>query len=104
VQVCTAGDADARLRHAIGQGVRVGLLGPHPPLPAAAVWLRWTDDAEEQARTLYARLREADRHGLDALVAVLPEGGGIAAAVRDRLLRAAGLGDGKPDAVDAARD
>jgi tRNA threonylcarbamoyl adenosine modification protein (Sua5/YciO/YrdC/YwlC family) len=46
---------------------------------------------EEYARVLYASLRAADAHGLDMVVAVLPDpdGGPLALAVRDRLARAA---------------
>jgi L-threonylcarbamoyladenylate synthase len=46
-------------------------------------------DVDEYAHVLYARLREADRIGLDLLLAVLPEPDGVGAAVCDRLTRAA---------------
>jgi L-threonylcarbamoyladenylate synthase len=42
---------------------------------------------------LYQRLREADRIGLDVLIAVPPSDVGLGHALRDRLWRAAGLGD-----------
>jgi L-threonylcarbamoyladenylate synthase len=43
----------------------------------------------DYARVLYARLREADRLGVDVLVVVPPSDAGIGVAVRDRLKRAA---------------
>ena len=44
---------------------------------------------EEFARTLYAALREADKRGIERIVVIPPEGGGVAIAIRDRLARAA---------------
>jgi len=44
---------------------------------------------EEYARVLYDRLRTADHHGIDVVVAVPPHPVGIGLAVRDRLERAA---------------
>ena len=41
------------------------------------------------AATLYAELRRADDDGITDVVAVLPQGDGLAAAVRDRLTKAA---------------
>lgn len=43
----------------------------------------------EYASVLYAGLREADALGLTRVLAVAPDGSGVAAAVRDRLTRAA---------------
>jgi L-threonylcarbamoyladenylate synthase len=75
---------------------------PERPLPGliadAAVptpegWMRLgaPATAEEYARVLYAALRSADEHGLETVVAVLPDPGEgpLAVAVRDRLSRAA---------------
>lgn len=45
-------------------------------------------DAREYARILYAALRDADKSNDKVIYAVPPTGGGIAAAVRDRLNRA----------------
>ncbi|QGG96089.1 L-threonylcarbamoyladenylate synthase [Actinomarinicola tropica] len=59
-----------------------GLLPPVEQLDAAG-------GPAAYARVLYARLREADRRGVDVLVVVPPPGDGIGAAVRDRLRRAA---------------
>ena len=43
----------------------------------------------EYARSLYSWLRQADEEGADVVLAVPPAGDGLAAAVRDRLTRAA---------------
>jgi L-threonylcarbamoyladenylate synthase len=69
----------------------VGLLAPHsvPGLPDGVVVLEPAGPAEEYARSLYARLRQADRLGLDVLVCVPPPARGIGVAVADRLRRAA---------------
>jgi L-threonylcarbamoyladenylate synthase len=87
-------------RH-LRQGHRIGVLSSHEPraLPQAVAWLRLPETTEAQARVLFSRLREADRLGLDLLIAVPPaEDSGLAAAVRDRLMRAAGpRPEGLPD-------
>jgi len=44
---------------------------------------------DEYARVLYSALRAADEQGLAVVVAVQPQGDGIAIAIRDRLIRAA---------------
>jgi len=76
----------------LARGERVGLLAAaRPPgLPDGLVVLDLPCSAEEYARVLYARLREADRLGLDVLLAVPPREEGVGAAVADRLRRAAG--------------
>ncbi len=51
-------------------------------------WGRWSEPAE-LARLLYAGLRALDEAGCTAIVCPLPEAGGIGAAIRDRLGRAA---------------
>jgi L-threonylcarbamoyladenylate synthase len=84
--------AEALDRH-LRQGHRVGVLSSHEPraLPQAVAWLRLPESIEAQAQVLYARLREADRLGLDVLIAVPPaDDSGLASAIRDRLVRAAG--------------
>ncbi|TVR24157.1 MAG: threonylcarbamoyl-AMP synthase [Ilumatobacter sp.] len=48
-----------------------------------------TDDLVVSARELYADLRDADRRGLEVVVAVLPPAEGLGHAVRDRLTKAA---------------
>ncbi len=87
-----------------GEAVRVGVLAPEIPadLPAdvatEVVLLAGGRDATTYARNLYARLREADLAGVGILLAVpppsAPDGNdaGLAAAVRDRLSRAAAAG------------
>jgi len=49
-------------------------------------------DLVDAARNLYERLRDADRRGCDTVVAVLPAPKGLGHAIRDRLIKAAGLG------------
>jgi len=58
------------------------------PTPDGVIRLSAPDSIEEYARTLYSSLRSADTQGLRAVVAVMPEGDGLAAAIRDRILRA----------------
>ncbi|WP_309499524.1 L-threonylcarbamoyladenylate synthase [Sulfurovum sp.] len=77
------------------RGQRVGLLASRLSnlLPENVIWLRLTQNIDEQAHELYHSLRQADHLGLEVLVAVMPEDVGIGHALRDRLRRAAGLGD-----------
>lgn len=76
-------------------GACVGVLAAQrsPTWPTDIAWLDLGSSPGEQAYQLYQRLREADRLGLDVLIAVPPAGAGLARALRDRLSRAAGLGD-----------
>ena len=101
-RVLLASDAEAvsLARSFASGGARVGLLAVHPPVDPAVVWLGLPDDPPSQARQLYQRLRDADALGLDVVIAVPPPGEGVAIALNDRLRRAAGLGDGVPDASD----
>ncbi|TAK70199.1 MAG: threonylcarbamoyl-AMP synthase [Actinomycetota bacterium] len=70
-----------------------GLIAPvGVPTPGGFVRLAAPTDASGYARILYAALRRADLLGLQVIVAVPPSGPGIAAAVRDRLDRAAAAG------------
>jgi L-threonylcarbamoyladenylate synthase len=78
----------------LAAGKRVAVLAPDP-IPALSgdvVVLDAPGNAEEYARVLYARLREADRRGVDVLLAVPPPDSGVGVAVGDRLRRAAGRG------------
>lgn len=83
-------DEDRLLEEAsrLGRTAKVGALvrrrSDHP-----ALQLELGDDPRDAARALYAALREADRRGLDLLVASLPTGSGVEAAIADRLRRAA---------------
>jgi L-threonylcarbamoyladenylate synthase len=93
-------EAVALVREGLARGQRTGLLCARRPagLPAGAAWLPLPADLDGQARQLYRALHHADALGLDLLVAVPPAPRGVGAAVHDRLRRAAGLGDGLPEA------
>ena len=56
--------------------------------PNGVVRLASPKSVEEYARSLYSALRSGDSQGLRVIVAVMPEGEGLAAAIRDRLFRA----------------
>lgn len=75
----------------LAEGRRVGLLAPRriEGLPAGLDALPPAGGPQAYAKCLYQRLREADRRGLDILLAVAPPERGIGAAVADRLRRAA---------------
>ena len=79
-------------------GAKAGVLAAQrsPAWPAQIPWLALGDSPDEQAHQLYQRLRDADRLGLDVLIAVPPPNVGLGRALRDRLWRAAGLG-GAPE-------
>ena len=57
--------------------------------PGGAVRLASPKTLEEFARSLYAAMRDADERGISRIVVILPEGDGLAIAIRDRLNRAA---------------
>jgi len=80
-----------RATAALAGGARVGVLAPRSlaGLPDGVVELEPAGPPDEFARLLYARLRQADRLGLDVLVVVAPPAVGVGVAVRDRLARAA---------------
>jgi L-threonylcarbamoyladenylate synthase len=96
VVLATAAGAAAEAGRWRAGGQRVGVLAAERPagLDESVAWLRLDGDARRQAAQLYRRLREADHAGLQVLVAVPPPDEGIGRALRDRLCRAAGLGDG----------
>ena len=75
----------------LAEGRRVGLLAPHriDGLPDGLDALPPAGGPQAYAQCLYQRLREADRRGLDVLLAVPPPVTGIGSAVVDRLRRAA---------------
>ena len=58
--------------------------------PDGVVRLAAPQSHDEFARVLYAALRAADEQGLKVVVVAQPMGDGIAVAIRDRLMRAAG--------------
>ncbi len=85
-------DLAERATALLAAGERVAVLAPDPipALPADVVALEAPANADEYARILYARLREADRRGVDVLLAVPPPDAGVGVAVGDRLRRSAG--------------
>ena len=56
--------------------------------PKDVIRLASPSTIEEFARDLYSALRAGDNLGLSTIVVIAPEGGGLALAIRDRLLRA----------------
>jgi L-threonylcarbamoyladenylate synthase len=76
------------------QGERVALLERQPPVESSGIiFLPLPEDYSELARTLYARLRQADALGCSVIVTSVPESQGLGAAVADRLRKAAGPRD-----------
>ena len=92
VVLSDARDAPAVAAEHLAAGLRVAILAP-PPVPLglsdSVAVLEPPETDDEYARVLYERLRTADHHGIDVVVAVPPQGAGIGLAVRDRLERAA---------------
>lgn len=58
------------------------------PTPPGVIRLSAPVSIAEYARNLYSSLRSGDSQGLNVIVAISPRGEGLAAAIRDRLLRA----------------
>lgn len=85
----------SELAACVARDEHVGVLAAHrsPAWPAQIPWLPLGHTFAEQAQHLYERLREADRMDLDVLVVVPPSDRELGHALRDRLWRAAGLGD-----------
>jgi L-threonylcarbamoyladenylate synthase len=90
VEVVAADAVADRAAVLLGQGRRVGLLAPRriPGIPDGLDALPPAGGPQAYAKCLYQRLREADRRGLDVLLAVPPPATGLGAAVIDRLRRA----------------
>jgi len=59
------------------------------PTPQGAIRLAAPSSVESYAREIYSALRFADAQGLSRVCVMQPEGDGLAAAIRDRLKRAA---------------
>ena len=59
------------------------------PTPAGAIRLAAPSSIEGYAQEIYSALRFADAQGLTKVCVIQPEGDGLAAAIRDRLKRAA---------------
>ena len=67
-----------------------GLIAPDQiPTPNGVIRLMAPSTIEQYARDLYRALRAADQQGLEIVVVLQPGGDGLAAAIRDRLQRAA---------------
>ncbi len=89
-RVVVAATVEEALARAAAGGGRVGLLLPAATaVPEGVTLLVADEDPDGYARVLYSRLRQADRLGLDLLVAVPPASHGVGVAVADRLQRAA---------------
>lgn len=58
------------------------------PTPNGAIRLSAPDSIEDYARSLYSALRKGDSVGLGVIVVIPPRGEGLAAAIRDRIIRA----------------
>jgi len=56
--------------------------------PEGAIRLASPISLEQFARELYSALRSADRQGLEKIAVLVPEGSGLAEAIRDRLTKA----------------
>jgi L-threonylcarbamoyladenylate synthase len=90
VRLLDADALDGLAEHPLTGDPDTGLLAPAElRTPPGVVRLAAPADAAEYARGLYAALREADALALRTVLAVAPPGPGLAAAVRDRLSRAA---------------
>jgi L-threonylcarbamoyladenylate synthase len=89
VELVDDGDLAARAAAVLARGERVGVIGAVAEA-AGVVTLGAPADAGTYAHDLYRMLRDADAQSLDVVLAVAPRGSGIAAAVADRLRRAAG--------------
>jgi L-threonylcarbamoyladenylate synthase len=83
-----------RAAQLLAAGRRVAVLAPVAlaGLPDGVVELEPAGGPESYARVLYGRLRQADRLGVEVVLAVPPERVGVGVAVRDRLMRAAAAG------------
>lgn len=94
VEVLPAEAVATRAGELVALGVRVGILAPDRliGLPAGVEALPPTGSAVVYAQCLYQRLREADRRGVEVLLAVPPPETGVGTAVADRLRRAAAAG------------
>ena len=58
--------------------------------PVGAIRLASPGSLEQYARDLYVALRSADQQGLKKVAVLVPEGIGLAEAIRDRLIKASG--------------
>ncbi len=58
------------------------------PTPSGAIRLSSPNSIEDFARSLYSAFRKGDSAGLKVIVVTPPRGDGLAAAIRDRIMRA----------------
>lgn len=73
----------------LAAGPDVAVIGPAGKVRGVPNVTFGASNVHEYAHGLYAALRDADHQGKHLIVAVSPEGSGLAAAIRDRLQRAA---------------
>jgi L-threonylcarbamoyladenylate synthase len=88
----SAGELQALVRTEAAAGRRAGVLLPSGwEAGEAAAVFDWgpSDRPDTLAQRLFAGLRALDAAGVDVIFCVLPEGDGIARAIRDRLRKAA---------------
>jgi len=83
------------IEESLKSGQRVGLMASQLPAEVSEHinWIRLSESIEDQAYELYHSLRHADHLGLQILIVMMPSDIGIGHALRDRLRRAAGLGN-----------
>ena len=92
VELVTSDTIETRAGTLLDQGVHVAVLVPaavRTEFPPSVTRLPSPLSDEDYARTLYARLRQADDEETEVLLVVAPAPVGIGAAVHDRLQRAA---------------
>lgn len=90
VETCDADAFHAAFQHLRAQHLRVGVIAQQALVCPEATCLWHADgDINRYAHGLYGWLRDADRHNLDVVLAVLPQPDGVGVAIRDRLMRAA---------------
>ena len=94
VLVESAAEMRAQIDSLTGGTARIGMMlplgWPAPPSPSLIVFPWAADaDADAQARTLFAGLRELDARGAEVIVCPLPAAVGLGVAMRDRILKAA---------------
>jgi L-threonylcarbamoyladenylate synthase len=93
VELARSSEMERRAKLLAGSGQRVAVLarlGEAGDWDERIVVLPAPQDDRQYAQVLYALLRLADAKGCDMILATLPEGEGIAAAIADRLRKAAG--------------
>jgi L-threonylcarbamoyladenylate synthase len=61
------------------------------PTPKGVIRLMSPKNIEEFAKDLYIALRSGDRQNISKIVILIPEGTGLNEAIKDRLIKAAGL-------------